>query len=429
MKAMQRITIGASSARLVRWSARSRGASLLRTAACLMLLLVGVAAAQKKKPEDVRANDPTQCPYCHGDPALMKASGVLSHYGFDFATTNTAKVDAFLPDVDLKYAETEHFRLGMYLPQVKMGAQDKEKYERELTRLNLALPEVSPKLKVFDSWLRLHLYALRVEDVYTRMQEILGVKPEDFPRQAKQWNLQGKYMGEGPYLGQPEKYEVLVLPTKQVFTDFLRHHYGVQTQTTQRWNVIARGALTVTIRTDEGGLRKDSALHGHIAFNLAHCMWDGYKNYSYDTPAWLREGLAHVLEREIDPKFNSFDTSEGSGAETSSKSNWMAEVVALIKKGDAPRMAELVTLKTFAEFRLPHHFATWSMIDYMLKVNPTGFAQFADKLKGRMSPEGRADGSKMIEFHREAFRECFKMGYSEFDSAWQAWVLGIEVPK
>lgn len=404
-----------------------------RRCAALVVALLACALAlpafAQKKREDVRLNDPTQCPYCHGDPALMKASGIVSHYGFIFSTTDTAKVDAFMPTVDLRWVETEHFRLGMYLPEIKMNAGDRAKYERELTRLNAVLPEVSPKTKVFDPWLRIHLYALRVEDVYERMLKVFDIEQSAFPAVPQQWSMQGKYMGEGPYLGQRDKYEVLVVPTKQIFTEFLRLHYGVQTGSTQRWNVIARGALNVTIHLEQGALRRDSALHGHIGFNLAHLMWDGYKFYAYDTPAWVREGLAHVIEREIDPKYNSFDASEGAGADMSTKENWLAEVRALIKKGAVPRMAEMISLKTFAEFKLAHHYATWSMVDYLLKEHPKEFAAFADKLKGRIGADGKTDGSKMIEYHREVFRECFKMGYSEFDAAWQAWVLAIEVPK
>ncbi|MBM3975623.1 MAG: hypothetical protein FJ299_01380 [Planctomycetes bacterium] len=402
---------------------------LLRMLLALAMWLTCALEFEAQKKEEVRHNDPRNCPYCHGDPALMKASGLVSHYGFAFSTKDTARIDEFMPSVELVWAETEHFRLGMYLPSIKMNAGEREKYERELTRLNAALPEVSIKTKVFDSWLRLHLYALRVEDVYARMLKMYAVEQSDFPATAQQWTMQGKYMGEGPHMGQSDKYEVLVLPTKQIFTDFLRTHYGVQTSSTQRWNVATRGSLNVTIHLEQGALRRDSALHGHIGFNLAHMLWDGYKFYAYDTPAWIREGLAHVVEREIDPKYNSFDASEGAGADMSTKENWLGEVRALIKKGTAPRLAELVALKTFAEFKLAHHYTTWSMIDYMLKEHAAAFAQFAGKLKGRINAEGRSDGSRMIEFHRDAFRECFKMGYSEFDAAWQAWVLAIEVPK
>src|SRR5262245_59935263 len=103
-------------------------------------------------------------------------------------------------------------------------------------------------------------------------------------------------------------------------------------------------------------------------------MLDGYKHYSYETPWWIREGLAHFVEREINPKFNSFDSTEGAVAEMTKESDWSAEVKRMIQSGKAPRMAEMANLKTPAEFKLPHHFACWSMTAFLIEKHPEAWA-------------------------------------------------------
>jgi hypothetical protein len=368
-----------------------------------------------------RPNDPAACGWCRSDPELLAAAGLVSHGPFPFGNEDSARVDALLAVNDIRWIESKHFRIGFALGSHKVKQEEKAKIRAELTRLAQALPKVDPKTKVLDPWLRAHLYAQRCEELYVRFLELMRVKEEAFPPVPRQWDRQGKYMGEGPYLGEREKYEVLIVPAEASHVQFLKTHFGLLIKQTQRWNILSRDCLIVAIHTAEGGLREDQALHGHVAFNLAINFLDGYKHYSYETPIWIREGLAHFMEREISPDFNSFDSSEGAVAAKTSKSNWEPEVLKLIAGGEAPRMAELVALKGYAELELPHHFATWSMIDFLLRTNPEGFACLNDRLHGNVDEQGIPDGSAMEDLHREAFRDCLGLGYPEFDRAWADW--------
>jgi hypothetical protein len=234
--------------------------------------------------------------------------------------------------------------------------------------------------------------------------------------------MRGTYMGEGPYLGMKGKYEVLVVPNESAATNFLKTHFGLLTKLTQRWNVIDRDTLALIVHQDQGGLREDGALHGHVAFNLAINLLDGYKHYSYETPIWIREGLAHFIEREINPKFNTFDSSEGAVAEMTRKEKWEPEVRKLVASGGAIRMAELLNLKDYSGLTLAHHYTTWSIVDYLQKTNPKGFAKLNARLHGVTNEKGITDGSNQLDVHRKAFQEELGMGYAEFDAAWAKWV-------
>jgi hypothetical protein len=301
--------------------------------------------------------------------------------------------------------------------------EEKEKIRGELARLQEVLPAVDPRQKILDPWLRAHLYAQRCEDIYKRVQEVLQVKDSDFPAPNTIWNRTGKYMGQGPYLGQNGKYEVLIVPTEANLTQYLQTQFGLLTKKTQRWNLPGMDTLSVTIHTSEDGLREDEGLHGHVGFNMAINLLDGYRHYSYDTPIWIREGFAHMIEREIETRFNSFDSAEGGIAQTSRKEKWEPEVRKLISTGKAPRMVELMTMKEYSDLTLDRHYATWSMVQYLVKTKPAEWAKFNEALHGITNASGIPDGSNMAEAHREAFKTHLGWNYADFDKAWSEWVM------
>lgn len=385
---------------------------------CALFALAAPLAAQKKK-----RMDPAECSWCKNDPELLKAAGLVSHGPFTFGKkgSDTDKVAELLSTVDLVWLETEHCRLGVALGPMKVKLEEKKKVMAELARLKEALPLVNAEQGVLDSWMRAHLYAQRVEDLYKRFGELAGVADKRFA--AGLGNSAGGYMGEGPYLGMKDKYEFLVLPNEVAHKDFLIEHAGLQVTRTQRWHYTDRGALAVTIHIRQAKLREDSALHAHIAAQMAHNLFDGLKSYNYDTPIWLHSGLAHYMEREVDPMNNSFDADEGSTFEATSKTNWKGEVYKLVASNQAPRMAELVSLKNYGELKLNAHFAVWSMADYLATEKPEALAKFIQGLKSNFDAQGMPTGANLPDWHRKQFQECLGMNYNQFDEAWRQFVM------
>lgn len=397
--------------------------NLLRTFVVATLALLGVgllapaASAQRK-------NDPTLCPWCKGDAETMKKAGIVSHGDFAFGKEEkTLKVDAVLATCDIKWIETRHFEIGFALGPQKVKQEEKEKIRGELAKLQAVLPSVDPKSKILDPWLRAHLFAQRCEEIYARVSEILGVKDEQFPQPNHVFDGTTPYMGTGPHLGQSGKYEVLIVPAEANLMQYLQNQFGLLTKKTQRWNYNAADTLSVTIHCTDEGLREDEGLHGHLGFNLAINLFDGFKHYSYDTPIWIREGLAHVIEREIGPRFNSFDSAEGGIAQTTRKEKWEPEVRKLVNGGKVPRMAELMSMKEYSDLTLDRHYTTWSMVQYLVKQKPAEFAKFCGGLKARLNAQNIPDGGNMPEVHRELFKTHLGMTYADFDRVWAEWVL------
>jgi hypothetical protein len=382
-------------------------------------VLLAPAHAQKKK-----RMDPAECSWCKNDPALLAGAGLVSHGGFAFGKkgSDTEKVEALLSSLDIVWLESEHYRLGFGIgPLPKPKLEEKKKLIAELTRLKEVLPTVAPENLNLDVWMRAHLYAQRLEDLYKRFGELTGVTGMRFA--AGMGKTAGGYMGEGPYLGMKEKYEILVLPNEVAQKDFLIEHAGLQVTRTQRWHYTDRGAIAAIVHIRQAKLREDSALHAHLGAQMAHNLFDGLKSYNYDTPIWIHSGLAHYMEREIDPMNNSFDADEGSTFETTSKTNWKAEVYKLVASNQAPRMAELVSLKNYGELKINAHFVVWSMVDYLATEKPEALAKFVQGLKSNFNEQGLPTGANLPDWHRKQFGECLGMNYNQFDEAWRQFVM------
>ena len=393
--------------------------------AYLALPLLILAQGEDRNPR----NNPDTCPYCMADPELMGPAGIVSHGGFEFGRTDTDGVDDLLASNDIRWIETEHFEIGFAGPPYRASGKEKKKIEAELVELEKVLPEIMPKSAQLDPWLRAHLFAARSEQIWDRFLEVMQVDESVFPDGTKMWDGTGTYHGEGPYVGQKGKFEMLILPGVGDLTTYLSDQYGLTTNMTNRWNNIERDSIVVTMHMMDGDLKKDIALHGHVAFNLAHNLLDGFEHYSYDTPIWIHEGLAHVFEREISPKYNSFDGGEGGVPVQSKKDDWDGEVRKMIKAKKAPRLASKMAIRTYSELTLEDHFAMYSMVKFLMEEHPDGFAELNKELHGRMDKTGFIDSQNLPEVHREAFKTIFGWTYLEFDEAWSNWALGIEPKK
>ncbi|HJO25673.1 MAG: hypothetical protein CMK00_09025 [Planctomycetes bacterium] len=382
------------------------------------------AAASIPGDDELPHNAPTACTICGGEAEAMAAGGIVSHGPFDFGETDSQEVDKTLGSARIIWIETAHFEIGMALGPYKIPTAEKEKLRGELERLALVYPEIKPKkVRVIDVWLRAHLYAMRSEDTWNRMLEVLQVEESDFPPKETTWLIGTPYWGQGPYIGQVGKYETLILPSEALSLKFLSHYFGLMIRRSQRWNVIARDTLTLTMHSQQGGLRAEPALHGHLVFNLTHNLVDGFKHYTYETPIWLHEGLAHYMEREIDPRFNTFDSSEGAASEKTRKARWKPEVRKLVAADEAPRLAELLRIRSYGDLTLEGHYATWSMIDFLLSEHPDFIGQLLGAIKGIVRDGKFGDATLIPEIHREVFKQRLGMTYARFDAAWGAWVI------
>ena len=383
-------------------------------------LFASPATAQKKG--KLPKNHPDACPYCMNDPELMKAAGIVSHGGFEVARKTTEEAAAVVGGAEIYWVETEHFKLGFALGPIKVKQDEKAKIRAECAALNEVLEEVPLKPKTLDPWLRAHLYAARLEQIYADMLEFLKADQSLFPESGTVWDMTGEYWGQGPHMGMKGKVEIMLWPSEGFHSQWLKENFGLLTKRTQRWHIIDTGSLQVSAHTEQGSLSVDQALHGHLVFNVSILLINSYKHYSYDMPVWLLEGIGHYMERRLNPKYNTFDSGEGGLAQTTRKEKWEPLVKKMISKEDAPSISALVRKSNFAELTLNDHFATWSMIDYLVRAHPDFLPEFIRRISDLRNEENLPDGTNLQEEQRAAFTEGLKMSYLQFDRAWAEWV-------
>ncbi len=372
-------------------------------------------------------------PYTKNDPELMAKAGYVSFGPFPFGNigdkiVQSSQIDASLPYVQILWAETEHFRLGLNLPPwpVPMDPETRGKIRRELEELQQVLPGVNPKTRTLDPWLRLHLNAARLERLYRETSELFGVTDEDFPQDpANVVNAPGaRYMGYGPYLGMKDKFLVLVFEKQGPYQQYMKAYVGRDTQHPQRWHFKETSSILISFATEDDQFprKHDTALHCSLAFNVGQNLLDGFRYYSYDLPVWIREGFGHWHERRISPDWPNYDQNEGSVAEMKTLSRWEPYCRQLIANHKVSPFPEVASWRDFGNIKFDDHVAVWSRIDFLIAQGQEKWQQFLFGVKGRVDANWMPDHKDLVGATREALQAAYGLSMLDFDAKWAEWV-------
>lgn len=293
------------------------------------------------------------------------------------------------------------------------------------------LPKVDPKTREIDPWLRLHLIAQRLEAQYRSVSTLLGVIDADFP--TAPGRLQnGRYMGEGRYLGMPGKYTVLLLEKESDMGRYTVRFAGQQRSGSSRhlfYQVPEAASLFIGIATEayDGWFADDTRLHCHLAFNLAHNLLHGYKYYRFPLPCWIAEGFAHWSARQVDERNNNWSGMVEQSPGLRSEWDWVPKIYARVKQDYYPPAAELVAKMDYDMLRFADHMMIWSRVDYLLgEEDRARFARFLDLLSAPIpdvAPGVLPSTEQILAQQERAFQSAYEMDWAEFDRRWEAWVL------
>ncbi|HEV8113041.1 MAG TPA: hypothetical protein VGR31_09720 [Planctomycetota bacterium] len=373
--------------------------------------LCSASLAQKSPRVDV-------CPWCKNDPAVMSAAGVVSHGPIAIGPKGSEALAAALPAGSWIFLETAHLRWAFALGPETVVIDEKKRVRSELARLKKVLPSVPTDSAKLDPWLRLHLLAMRGEELYARFQQLLQVKDADFPESRSNT---GPFMGNGRFLGEKEKFEIVVHPSREMHRTFTVDFSGVSVTDSFRWHFKDQHKLLVSIPGEDGDLRHDRWLFPHVAHNLSHAFFCAYKHFSYDPPVWLDEGLAHVIEKEIDPASVTTDGTEGATRETHSPPDWTDAARKLVARGKAKSLAELMHAKEFGELDVDAHVTAWSMIRFLIAEHPDQLAKILGGVKGQLDANGIPTGKDLPDLERKLLKETGGWTPQSFDEEWRKW--------
>jgi hypothetical protein len=283
------------------------------------------------------------------------------------------------------------------------------------------------RTRTLDPWLRVHLFAQRLEDLYADLQTRLRVTDADFPAAGETAPTGEPSMGEGPYLGQPGKYAVLLLEKRSGLGRYGRRYGGTDADAPLRLGFPRSGVLCFVTCSEffEGDFACDTALRCHVVWNVVQILLDGYKGYHHVLPRWWREGLAHWYVRRIEPRFGCFSQLREPMAEAVEQWDWEPKVRARVGFGVYPRAEELLTWSAASPLSLADNAMMWSRVDYLMSLEGDGFARFMSRLSDPIpAPAGQVPGPEAVAARQsEALRLAWDLDAESFDARWSAWVL------
>lgn len=376
--------------------------------ALLLLLAPGRASAQNEADTAAEAFA-SKDPYTKGEPARLERLGYRSLGPFQFLPNeSTGAVRETLGGVEILWVETEHFKLGSTLTSYRFveDAEERTALERELTLFAKRLGRPRPTRKELDPWLRLHLYAQRIELLYADFCARLGIDESRFPPDA-------------PYLGQREKFLVLICEQKSSLGRFLARYAGVQQDFFYRYP-FPQGGFFVGISAE--GLAQtstglDIALHTAVASGVVELFLDAYRE-NYDAmPAWLRFGLAHSFARRVDPRWVP-GAGEVDGTHKEDYWRWDRRVLNLVQNDYFAPMSEMLGWRERSELNVRDHMIAWSKVEYLLELEGTDLAAFVDALSPRL-PEGPPEKlrAELVARQTAAFPAHLGITPDDFDRA------------
>jgi len=393
--------------------------------ACAFLpVALAAHAAPCPQGKGEREEVPALDPYTKGEPEAMAKLGYESFGPFGWGDAHdTDEIVRVLGEIPLLWVETAHFKIGSSLaPYVLAQDRDeKDKLRAELTRLRKRLPKVKPAARELDRWLMLHLYAQRLEELYADFCRHVGVVDADFTPASASGGSNGG-LGDGPYLGQREKFRVLLLDKTSGIGRYSGHFLGYEAKYSMRWYFHQTGAMFFGAASEHlaGTYGNDTAFHCTVAGGVVHNFVEGFRWYRTQAPLWLAQGCAHYFARRVDPRYIVYGGGTWSSGDPSREEwKWEPRVLARVKHEYYPTWEDMFAWSDYDELKMPDHMFAWSRVQFLLQ--DAGATQsFLVALKD--APAGADVPPPTVERQRELVEAAWGRSLAELDADWTAFV-------
>ena len=400
--------------------------------ALVVLATVGSAQKGASQKKDSWQLDP----YTMADPAAMQRVGYVSFGPFPWGDDHDSrKIHAMMPEAKLLWVETAHFRIGSTLASIGLpkASKSKRRLKGELKQLREKLPKIKSSPRRIDRWLRVHLYADRLERLYTECQQLLGVTDASFPTKKPAGQPQvgdPAYMGIGPYLGMSDKFTVLLMQKAANLTRYGTKNGQPEPKDPQpiAINFHKRGGMFFGTSSEIVYHSEDTdhRLHAHIRFNIGQQLIRGFRSYSHAIPAWVEEGTANTFVIGWDPTQHEFSGMRNWNHGKHYPAKWAANCRKLAKNGFYSRSAKLCTARLSSEFTFNDQMCAWSRVDFLRTIDGgKKFAEFFALLNAPMAHEPATSPTfaTVLTAQEAALKTVFGFDWDGFDAAWKAYAL------
>lgn len=384
------------------------------------------AGAQSQASEDRDEGFEKVDPYTKADPAAMEKAGYESFGPFLFSQgIKTEDVEEALGKIQILWVETKHFKIGSTLRTYRTRGDPKEdkRLEEDLKRLKARIPTVKLVKTRIDPWLRLHLYAMRLEEQYADFLARFGLTEADFDPKTKPPDLD---MGEGPYLGMELKFTVLVTDKKSGTGRFLRHFLNAETPSWQRWHLLG-GSSFLGISAEalkDYNFEGDNALWATIASEMAFNFVEAFRKSGNNAPMWFKAGLGHYYARRIDARCTLSAEGTNTNRDDDAAAQWEPRVYGLVFNKAAKSWKDMAACVRWDELKGQGHLVAWSRVEWLLGRKETNLRELILGITEDLRTVPQADRPKVFQERQEAaFQVALGKTLTDADTEWRKYVL------
>jgi hypothetical protein len=403
--------------------------------ACLRALMLFIAVcaglrahAQHSKDEADSKDEAFEQvdPYTRGAKPALDKLGYSSFGPFPWHDgVRTSDVEQELGGLSVLWVETPHFKLGSTLKTYKLNGQDQresKKLEKEIARFSKRLGRAVDAKNKLDPWLRLHLYAQRLEDVHADFVQTFALDLAAFERKPAKG---APYMGEGPHLGQPLKPTVLLVEKRSTIARFAKRYLGQAGEGAEH-ALLPGGSVFYGMSAEqlaEAQMELDTALHCVVAADTTLALLDGFRNNHAHVPLWFRIGLMHIASRKIDDRFTYYAAGTSNSFEDGSH-RWEPRVRGLLDNDYELPWADMLAWSQWSDLNPQRHMLVWSRAAWLLQLKDGVGAQYLMAITDPPPALKDAELQKaLVERSVKALERVSGRSLVELDTAWRAFVL------
>jgi hypothetical protein len=364
---------------------------MIRVALLSALLLAGGSFLNaQKKGDSPLLKVGLEDPFTEKDPKAMEKLGIVSYGPLVWADNKrTTDIEKVLGEGRVLWMETEHFKIGCNLgfSGAPKDSVARRQLKDEMKRLNKKCSKIPASKSKMDPWLRMHLYALRAEEMYAEFVELTG-KNEP-----------------GKHLGQKEKFLLLLFQKKSDLARYMTTFGNRKSEQSQRLRHYGTGHFSV-VMTAEGddGPRDSETTNAQFRFFMAQMFCDA----AGGGPTWLTYGLGHYYERQIPCNMINCGIKANESVDSTTQYQWEKKMLKRTKHDGL--CLPFPKLATESDLGYHGHVQAWSVVDYMMQ-DRTKFTQFLQLVLGKPSSSHQL----------QALESVFEMDSDAFDAAWVKW--------
>lgn len=391
--------------------------AVLLTWLCCWLLCAPPAPAQSQSSTDKEEDFEKIDPYTRGAEGALAKLGYVQFGPFVFFDkVRTESVEEALGGVRVLWVETAHFKIGSCLRTYKQDGDPTEdkKLEAECRRFRSRLPTARTPSNKLDPWLRLHLFAQRLEDQYADFQRRFGVAPAAVD--AADTTARA---------GTRAKIAVLLTDRQSAVARFYKTFFALDTDQWRRWRSNEHSAtFAISVESlKQFTYERDADLHATVASEMAQTFIESFREGALRPPQWLQAGLGHFYARGVDER-SAIMAGATRDKDDLASFNWEPRVYGLAYNKVATPWKDMALYREWSELKSQGHLVAWSRVSWLLERKDTDLRALLLALTGAAAEAPGAEIARVeTERHAAAFKSASGKTVDELDAEWRRYVL------